>query len=97
MPGRTIGDRVTWHPTGGNFTPARLVLIDHLRAGVPFDRAWPAALAACDPDDRATLRETTAAWRAEYERRNSYGGDLMSTARMALDLDAGQHDQRILA
>jgi hypothetical protein len=64
---------------------------------VPFDIAWPRAIEAVRPDDRAALRETCAAWRAEFERRNSYGGDLMSTAGMALDLDAGQHDQRIVA
>ena len=87
----------TWHATGADFEPAFRVMRDARKDGQDFDSAWPAALAACDPDDRATLRETTAAWRAEYERRRSLGGDLMSAAGMALDLDAGQRDQRILA
>jgi hypothetical protein len=64
-------------------------MADHRRAGVPFDTAWPRAIEAVRPDDRNALRETRAAWECEYQRHRSYGGNLMSAAGMALDLDAG--------
>jgi hypothetical protein len=50
-----------WLATGGNFTPARIVLADQRKAGVPFDVAWPRAVAAVARDDRATLLVTRAA------------------------------------
>jgi hypothetical protein len=72
-----------WLATGGNFTPARIVLADQRKAGVPFDVAWPRAVAAVARDDRATLLVTRAAWKCEYEGRRSQGGGLM--ARVARD------------
>jgi hypothetical protein len=88
MPGRTKGASTTWHEAGGNFEPALRIMRDARKQGQDFDSAWPMAIEAVKRDDRNALRETTAAWRAEYERRNSYGGNLMSAAGMALDLDA---------
>jgi hypothetical protein len=82
---------------GGDFAPARLVLADHLRAGVPFDVAWPCAIEAVTPNDRRVLRETGAAWKAEYEGRNSYGGNLLAALTAMLDNDAVQRGDRALA
>jgi hypothetical protein len=86
MPGRATGVALA---TGGDFEPALRVMADARKQGQDFDSAWPMAIKAVRPDDRATLRETCGAWRAEFERHRSYGGDLMSAAGMALDLDAG--------
>jgi hypothetical protein len=84
MPGRATGTALA---TGGNFAPARLVLADHRRAGVPFGTAWPRAIAAVRPDDRPTLRETRQAWQCEYEGGCSYGGNLLAALAVALDND----------
>ena len=86
MPGRATGVALA---LGGDFAPAFRVMADARKQGQDFDSAWPMAIKAVRPDDRATLRETCGAWRAEFERRRSYGGDLMSAAGMALDLDDG--------
>ena len=83
--------------SGGNFEPALVVLIEARKAGQDFNTAWPRAVAACDPDDRASLLQTAAAWRLEYEGQRSWGGDLVG-ALAVLDRDTGQrHDQRIVA
>jgi hypothetical protein len=82
--------------SGGNFEPALVVLIEARKAGQDFVTAWPRAVEACDPDDRTTLRETTAAWKAEYQGKRSYGGDLLG-ALAVLDNDAGQRGDRASA
>lgn len=83
--------------TGGDFSAARHVLAEHRRAGIDFDTAWPTAVAAVRPNDRRVLRETGAAWKAEYEGRNSYGGSLMRALTAVLDHDAGQRGDRTIA
>ena len=55
------------------------------------------AVAAVRPNDRRVLRETGAAWKAEYEGRNSYGGSLMRALTAVLDHDAGQRGDRTIA
>jgi hypothetical protein len=98
MAGKPIGTRATWYSPGGNFKPALAVLIEARRNGLAFGAAWPTALEACDPDDRTTLHETASAWRAEYERRNSYGGNLVAALAAMLDHDAShRHDCRLVA
>jgi hypothetical protein len=95
MAGKSIG--TTWPAAGGDFTPATRVLIEARRNGLAFDAAWPRAIAAVDPDDRATLHETATAWRLEYEGHRSWGGDLIG-ALAVLDRDTGQrHDQQLVA
>jgi hypothetical protein len=84
MPGRATGVALA---LGGDFAPAFRVMADARRQGQDFDSAWPMAIKAVRPDDRATLRETCGAWRAEFERRRSYGGDLMSAMALVLDHD----------
>jgi hypothetical protein len=76
-----------WSATGGDFSAARIVLADQRRAGVPFDDAWPHAVKAVRPNDRAILHATAAAWRAECEGRDSHGGNLMATLTLVLDRD----------
>jgi hypothetical protein len=84
MPGRATGVALA---LGGDFAPAFRVMADARKQGHDFDSAWPMAIKAVRPDDRATLRETCGAWRAEFERRRSYGGDLMSAMALVLDHD----------
>jgi hypothetical protein len=82
---------------GGDFEPALRVMAEARRNGLAFDDAWLTAIAAVAPADRMTLRETAAAWQCEYERRNSYGGDLVA-ALAVIDHDAGQRsDARMVA
>jgi hypothetical protein len=63
--------RATWMASGGDFEPALAVLIEARKQGQDFTDAWPRAVAACDPDDRATLLETAGAWRLEFEGKRS--------------------------
>ena len=85
-------------PNGGAFSPARIILTDQRKAGVPFNDAWPVAIEAVPPDDRAILRATTEAWRAEYEGRRSWGGNLAAALTAVLDTPNGQRDDhRVLA
>jgi hypothetical protein len=96
MAGKPIG--ATWHATGGDFEPALVVLIEARRAGLAFSAAWPKALEACDPADRAVLHETAKAWRAEYQGERSYGGNLLAALTAMLESDTGPRpDQQLVA
>jgi hypothetical protein len=63
------------------------VLAAARKAGADFAPAWPMAVAAAADDDRPILIETSAAWRLEYERRDSYGGNPLATMAAVLDDD----------
>jgi hypothetical protein len=83
---------------GGGYAPARVVLADQRKAGVPFDTAWPLAIQAVKAADRGILRATSEAWRLEYEGKRSWGGDLLAALAAMLDHDAGHRgDQEVIA
>jgi hypothetical protein len=86
-----------WHAGGGDFTPATRIMIQARKDGLSFGAAWPRALAAVDPDDRAILHATATAWRLEYEGQRSWGGDLVGALAVLDSEPASRSDQQLVA
>jgi hypothetical protein len=65
---------VGWHATGGDFLPARQVMVAQRRAGADFDSAWALAMKMVAREDRAILEDTKGAWHRAYLREPFYSG-----------------------